>query len=968
MKTALILFILAFASKVFAQTLVVDTVKVECSDSQACKDRKIKFTGLAGEYRSLVHLKDTIRLMATDGGYRSFSYELDEVDGKNNLVVRFRLKPIIQDISVGFVDRNLQSDPNQLVGIREGDYYEEDKLKLSVQDIPKKLEAFGYPFSTYEYQMVEKEDKVDINIAITLNDPIIFKGVSSDAKSEFVKDFLVNKFTKFYDTPFEVNKYKLFLDEAQRELFSYGYYLINLEFTPVIKRERVLLKIKVNNDSLFAFDFVNLQKDQHFTMLGILSDLLRKFKRPLSDSTIKQAINEHYAKMARLNVATKIETSKFKNKFNEEATLYRITFDEKYKTRLARVNFQGNLFFTTDKLKKMFEKQAFELASIKYYDEEYFDYFTGYLKNQYIARGYVSARISGPIKNFDSDKQTSEVTYNITEGQRAFTRAIVFDGLPPEFEEEVLRSFRTKVGAYFNPIKFAEDVKFVSSFLQSRGYYFAEVTNATEDNIVTYSKSGADVEILIKVNAGQVIRLNRIIILGNSKTRKRVILKKANLEKGDLLTPTRTKEIETVLSATGLFTTVSVTPVKHNSKNLYSDLVIKLAERDYGLIEIAPGYRTDLGLKLTGTTSYTNIGGANRSVTVTGQVNRRISYAFFDDRRKKEKKKVLEYLLTTNFTQGDLFDTRVDYTLGVTAQKKMFYSFDADILRLNNTFSRDLTKRLSGSFRHQFEDISQYDASNERDHARFQIGAITPSLTYDYRNSTTLPLKGAFFNVSCEFANPYFLSQKTQDLEVNYYKLISRNRFYIPIKNGTIAISFTSGIQQNLARDVVRGSDGRPQVVTDQVDTNGNGKYDDPTDSTLSYNRTTGYIPNIKVLRLTGMDMVRGFTDEEINKLPNKYDITQVRVQNAAFLTGLKIEPRYLINDSLMAGVFYDAGRVQVNQMDFGELRSAVGITFKVVTPVGTLDFDYGIKLLRKRNLDGSLESPGRFNVSIGFF
>jgi outer membrane protein insertion porin family len=69
-----------------------------------------------------------------------------------------------------------------------------------------------------------------------------------------------------------------------------------------------------------------------------------------------------------------------------------------------------------------------------------------------------------------------------------------------------------------------------------------------------------------------------------------------------------------------------------------------------------------------------------------------------------------------------------------------------------------------------------------------------------------------------------------------------------------------------------------------------------------------------------------------------------------------------------MAGVFYDAGRVFVNSMDLSDLRDSVGVTFKIVTPVGTLDFDYGIKLLRKKDANGNLEDPGRFHVSIGFF
>jgi len=158
-----------------------------------------------------------------------------------------------------------------------------------------------------------------------------------------------------------------------------------------------------------------------------------------------------------------------------------------------------------------------------------------------------------------------------------------------------------------------------------------------------------------------------------------------------------------------------------------------------------------------------------------------------------------------------------------------------------------------------------------------------------------------------------------------------------------------AGVQENLSKGIVR--DGNGNVVLDE-------------DGSPA---TEGYIPNIKVFRLTGMDIVRGFNDEEINRLINGDDIGEARVTDKAYLANFKLEPRYFINDALMAGIFLDAGRVYVDQFDFNKLRTSTGITFKVLTPVGTLDFDYGIKLDRQR-VDGDLEDAGRFHVSIGFF
>lgn len=193
----------------------------------------------------------------------------------------------------------------------------------------------------------------------------------------------------------------------------------------------------------------------------------------------------------------------------------------------------------------------------------------------------------------------------------------------------------------------------------------------------------------------------------------------------------------------------------------------------------------------------------NQSLTLRSQVNQRLNYQTFDPRRRREKKQLLEHNTSLNFNRSDLFDTLIDLGMGLSYQRKRFYSFDADIQRFNTTLTRDLTPRLSSSVRYQIESITQWDASEERDNGGFRIGAFTPNLTYDLRNSQINPIRGAFFNLSSEFANPYFLSQDKDDLTVNYYKLISRNRFYLPYENGTVAISLVAGMQENLARTFI---------------------------------------------------------------------------------------------------------------------------------------------------------------------
>lgn len=941
-----LLFLIVFllANTGWAQTggFALSSIEVACNKTLLCSQRRQRLENLKGEYRSIVHLKDTLRIMASDGGYKSFTYDLFEDDGKYSLKINLIIKPIIEEISVGTVDRNIEADLGQLFTMKEGQFYEPLELTENMDGIHKRIEAMGFPNNKHQFEVIEKDNQIFIQVAITLGEPRIFKKIKTDTKSTFINEFLVKKFFNLYNKPFDFNKFKIYLDDAQKELFNYGYYLVNLDFIPIYSKDRVTLDIKVTNDDLYTFVFRGNKRETRDSLLSVMTALFKQYKRPLTKAIVKQALQDHYRKVAMIQIETDVSTGQFQNKFKENVHLYRITLNEGRKTRIKKINFAGNTHYPTDKLKKFYYKEAFELASLNFYDPEYLDYFAEYLRNRYLKNGYVQIRIDGPLVSFSADKKIATVDYHINEGKQAFVRKIDFSGLPAEFENEMEKALKNKEGSPFNPIAMAEDIKKVANLLQESGYYFAEVTNANDEDIVAYSKNGAEVRLNFVVNAGQIVRLNRILYLGNDKTVKKVLSKKIYMEEGELITPSKTREIESAISATGLFNTVNVIPVKHTSKRTATDLIVKVSEREYGLVEFAPGYRTDIGIKLTGTVGYQNIGGKNRSVTLRAQVNQRLNYQTIDPRRRADANPLLEYNTSILYNMGDIFDSLIDLGIGSSYQRKRFYSFDADIFRVNGTLTRDITKKLSASLRYQWESITQWDAVEPRDNGSFEIGAVTPSLTYDLRNSQVNPSRGAFFNLSTEFANPYFLSQDTSELVINYYKTISRNRFYIPFKNGTVAISMVGGIEENLARDK-------------KVDANGDIV-------------TKGYIPNIKVFRLTGMDIVRGYNDEEINRLPDGQDISDVRVDKRAYLANFKLEPRYFFTDNFVGGVFYDAGRVFVNQVDLGDLRDSVGVTFKILTPVGTLDFDYGIKLLRKKNVDGSLEDPGRFHVSIGFF
>ncbi len=205
-------------------------------------------------------------------------------------------------------------------------------------------------------------------------------------------------------------------------------------------------------------------------------------------------------------------------------------------------------------------------------------------------------------------------------------------------------------------------------------------------------------------------------------------------------------------------------------------------------------------------------------------------------------------------------------------------------------------------------------------------------------------------NISSEWANHYFGSMKNVDLEVNYLKIVTRNKFYYPLGDFTLAFSLAMGFERNFARDVLRDDFGNIVLNSNNLP------------------KTRGYIPSIKVFRLDGYDEIRGYDENEINRLASGESIGEVVVQNKAYFAAFKFEPRYNLTDTVQLGVFFDAGRVSVDVFKPFDLRTSAGAGLKLLTPVGSLDFDYGVKLKRNTYPDGKRDTFGRFHLSIGFF
>lgn len=758
--------------------------------------------------------------------------------------------------------------------------------------------------------------------------------------------------------PYDNLTMKIQVDQIYKELFSAGYFHASIKPELQVSTEGVTARIVVQVNERINFMF---QGNKILTHQELRNKLLEKIKNEFGKADIKNLasfIAEEYEGVGFYQTEVKFYQDEGLDLDKKKVVNYYFVIAEGVKINVKEIIYRGNSYLKEKNIKDIFNTHASSLAKGMYYDKKFFDEFSDILKKEYLSRGFVFVEISKPRVVTNEEDKSVTVEYGISEKQQVTLRNINFQKVPSELIDGAKNALINKEGAPVNIVELESDLRKMIVYFQSNGYYFATIANLNANNLLVYDKSYGFVDLNPEIALDRQICFNEAIINGNVETDTRVINREIELEQGELITPAKLEVLRQKLSGLNLFSSLRITPYMMYEEEVTgcpkTNLVIQVKEKDFGLLEVAPGFRTDLGAKLSTGVVYNNLNGMNRSISLRLQGNRRFNLDGFDEPRRLEKKDLLEYSIKTSFVEPYLFHnvikTQLEFETSASYQRIRFAGFDADILRISPQFSKTFTKWFSSSVRYQYEKIVQFGATETKDNDNFEIGGITPSVTFDFRDDVINPRKGAFFTLSSEWANSNFGSMKQSDLEVNFIKVINRNRFYYPLGDFTLALSIAMGYQKNFAEDILR--DGSGNVVL-----NDNGKP-----------KTRGYIPSIKVFRLDGYDEIRGYDEGEINRLIDGTPLGKVIVQREAYFTALKFEPRYDITDNVRVGVFFDAGRVYVDDFRPTKLRTSVGAGFKYLTPVGSLDFDYGFKLQRKNNPDQKRDSVGRFHLSIGFF
>lgn len=874
-------------------------------------------------------------------------------DGNYLLNIKFNSKAVevfSESSKTGIID---PKEFRKIVEDNSKTSFDNLQVKRKITLIENYLKARGY--KNYKLSIFETNNlnKKNLFLGIRIGKALLLKQMTFPETLENLNlQGFVKKFKRLEGRPFNQLEFRILMQDIEKRLVKSGYLYSAVNYEQTITENNLNLILKISLGPRVQFSARGSRLFSKFEIVSELSKSARSKINRLNTAMIIETIEQMYFEKGFYFTQVDVRSITGKTKSGRKLINYYVDIKEGKKLRINSMKFFGNNFLSETDLSKLLLENGSELVTSNYFDEQSLKSFKSILIKIYQENGFVDFSVQGPEFVFNNDSDAVDVSLYLKEGKQYVIDRLNICDCDQDFRDLVEKVLVNKEKSPINVHQVDDDFKKAIDRIKDLGFYYATLEDVEDRVSFDTFKNVAQIDFGIK--KGFKTKINQIYINGLVKTKKFVVEREVFLKPGDYISPNRIKVLQKQLNGLSLFKTIKIYPIKNKKtkdNEQLVDLTIDLEEKDFGSGEVALGYRTDIGARAGFGILYNNFAGRNWIGSIDILSNYRFNFSNLDRRRNPAENRFIEFGGNAGFTFPYFFSTPLSSSFNLSYKRQRFFGFDADILRFSLTNSYSILDNLDVNIKYQFETIDQFDATESIDNDSFKIGSITPSVSLDLRDRSIAPTKGAFFQLTWEFANPLLGAQEEEELTINYNRLMLRNKFYIPFSKKVVwANSYSFGVATNFANKIRPDSNGNVQ------------RYEDGSVV------LTGYIPSIRVFRLDGQDTIRGFTDDEINQIEDGRDIGQVIVSDRAYLQVLKSEVRYSINDSLRIGPFFDAGSIRLNEFQAGNLRTSYGITSKFVTPVGSLDLDFGVKSRRRRFLDGTREQFGRIHFSIGFF
>jgi outer membrane protein insertion porin family len=411
-------------------------------------------------------------------------------------------------------------------------------------------------------------------------------------------------------------------------------------------------------------------------------------------------------------------------------------------TLISRIAFVGNHAFSENRLSDVINSREERwwrfLSSADEYNAERLAYDKELLRRFYLKNGYTDFEVVDASSELSPDRKSFFVTFTVHEGERYRVGKININSQLRNLPGDALRhDVRLQEGDWYDGDAVGKSSDAIEDDVRSRGYAFVNVNPR-----VVPDRTNHTVTLSFDVGEGPRVYIERIDIVGNTRTKDKVIRRQFTLAEGDPFSAEEIRKTRTRLTDLGYFGAVDINPSPGSSPDK-AIITTKVTEKATGELTFGGGYSTDVGPLLDVGLGERNLVGSGISANINGILGVKRSSIDFSTTDP--------YFLDRNLVAGtDVFLIQTDY-LGTEPYDERREGFS---LRLGYDFNDHLSQVWSYSLvdRTVFDistTASVFIADQAGTTLLSQVGQV---LTLDYRDSKIDPHIGSITSLGTDFA------------------------------------------------------------------------------------------------------------------------------------------------------------------------------------------------------------------------
>jgi outer membrane protein insertion porin family len=265
------------------------------------------------------------------------------------------------------------------------------------------------------------------------------------------------------------------------------------------------------------------------------------------------------------------------------------------KTGVEKIAFVGNSAFSDYRLKDVIKTGVTNwlsfLKSNDIFDADRIEVDRDLLRRFYLRNGFADVRIVSAVGEYNPESKGFVITFVIDEGPQYHFGAVNIVSSVPSVPGESLRyKLRVESGRVYNADAIEKSVEDATIEVARMGYPFASVRPRGERN-----PAARTVDVTFVVEEGSRVYIERINIIGNTRTRDYVIRREFDIVEGDPYNRALVDRAERRIKNLGYFKTVKITTEPGSAPDrIILDCTVE--EQSTGEFSFAGGYSTSDGI------------------------------------------------------------------------------------------------------------------------------------------------------------------------------------------------------------------------------------------------------------------------------------------------------------------------------------------------------------------------------------